>query len=102
LRSKIICRFREAFSRLPEPVEGRAREAYQRFAENPDHPGLRFKRVHPTEPIYSVRIAGGYRALGIREDDMIVCFWSGSNADYDTLNLSPIASVLAKHPETHS
>jgi hypothetical protein len=70
---------------LPEPVKNRGREAYRRFAENPDHPGLRFKRVHPTEPIYSVRITRGYRALGVREDDAIVWFWIGSHAEYDDL-----------------
>jgi hypothetical protein len=85
LRSRTTRRFREAFSRLPEPAKDRAREAYRQFAEDPNHPGLRFKRVHPTEPIYSVRITRGYRALGVREEDAIVWFWIGSHADYDDL-----------------
>jgi len=85
LRSRTTRRFRKAFSRLPEPVKQRAREAYRRFAENPDHPGLRFKRVYPTEPIYSVRISRDYRAVGVREDDTMIWFWIGSHADYDDL-----------------
>ena len=85
MRSRTTPRFRKAFSRLPEPIQERAREAYRRFVENPHHPGLRFKQVHPTEPIYSLRISRDYRALGIREDDAVLLFWIGSHADYDDL-----------------
>lgn len=85
MRSRTTRRFRTAFSRLPEPIKERAREAYRRFAENPDHPGLRFKRIHATEPIYSVRVTRDYRALGIREGDTVVWFWIGSHADHNDL-----------------
>ena len=85
MRSRTTRRFRKAFSHLPEPIKDRTREAYRRFSENPDHPGLRFKRVHSTEPIYSVRITRDYRALGIREGDTVIWFWIGSHADYDDL-----------------
>ena len=44
----------KGLSRLPEPLKERAREAYRRFVENPDHPGLCFRRIHSAEPIYSV------------------------------------------------
>jgi hypothetical protein len=74
LRSTTTRRFRKAFSRLPGPVKDRAREAYRRFVENPNHPGLRFKQVHPTQPVYSVRISQNYRALGVREGDTMVWF----------------------------
>jgi hypothetical protein len=85
LRSTTTRRFREAFARLPEPIKDRARDAYRRFAENPNHPGLRLKRVHSTEPIFSVRITQDYRALGTREGDTMTWFWIGSHADYDDL-----------------
>jgi mRNA-degrading endonuclease RelE of RelBE toxin-antitoxin system len=85
LRSRTTRRFRKAYSRLPEHVRERAQEAYRRFVDNPDHPGLQFKQVHSTQPVYSVRITRGYRALGIREGDTIVWFWIGSHADYDNL-----------------
>ena len=75
----------KGLSRLPEPLKERAREAYRRFVENPDHPGLRFKRIHSTEPIYSVRVTVDYRALGLREDNTMIWFWIGSHADYDEL-----------------
>src|ERR1700756_2318853 len=48
-------------------------------------PSLRFKPVHPTRPIYSVRIGPMYRAVGILESDEIVWYWIGSHADYDKL-----------------
>jgi hypothetical protein len=76
-KSWILGRF-EIQDNPPEPVKERSREAYGQFVENPDHPGLRFKRIHSTEPIYSVRVTKGYRALGLREGDTMVWFWIGT------------------------
>ena len=42
-----------------------------------------FKPVHQREPIYSVRIARNYRALGKLDDKGMLWFWIGSHADYD-------------------
>jgi hypothetical protein len=85
VKSRTSERFRVALGRLPERVQDRAREAYRLFARDPAHPGLRFKSVHSSQPIYSVRIGLGYRALGVRTGDEIVWFWIGSHADYDDL-----------------
>jgi hypothetical protein len=49
------------------------------------HPGVAFKRVHATEAIYPVRITRGYRALGLRDGDLVMWFWIGSYAGYDKL-----------------
>jgi hypothetical protein len=38
-----------------------------------------------TEPIDSVRISRGYRALGLRDGDLVTWFWIGSHTDYDKL-----------------
>ena len=78
-------RFRKAFGKLSSHVQRQARAAYQLFRQDPHHPSLRFKRVHPTKPIYSVRIGLDYRALGVRDGEDIVWFWIGSHADYDKL-----------------
>ena len=83
--SRTTERFRAAFSQLPASVQRQVRAAYRRFRENPHHPGLHFKPVHPTQPIYSVRISRDYRAVGIRDADEIVWFWIGSHADYNQL-----------------
>jgi mRNA-degrading endonuclease RelE of RelBE toxin-antitoxin system len=85
LTSKTTKRFREALAALPEHVRAQAQSAYRLFQQDPRHPSLQFKQVHPTRPIYSVRVGLGYRALGVREADVIVWFWIGSHADYDRL-----------------
>ena len=76
-------RFRKALKHLPPRVQRQAKEAYKLFSTDPHHPSLRFKSVHSTRPIYSVRITTDYRALGIRDGDEIIWFWIGSHADYD-------------------
>jgi hypothetical protein len=85
VKSHTTRRFRDTLNALPEDVQRQARSAYRVFVDDPFHPSLHFKQVHPTQPIYSVRISLDYRALGIREGDEIVWFWIGSHADYDRL-----------------
>ena len=85
MNSHTTRRFRQLFAQLPEAVQRQAREAYSRFRQDPFHPSLRFRRVHPTRPIYSVRISLAYRSLGVQEGDEIVWFWIGSHADYDKM-----------------
>ncbi len=48
--------FRALYRLLPESVRQQARQAYELFECNPQHPSLRFRRVHPTRPIYSARV----------------------------------------------
>jgi hypothetical protein len=85
VNSRTSERFRLAFGRLPARVQTRARTAYRLFRQDPSHPSLRFKQVHPSRPIYSVRIGLAYRALGVRDGDEIIWFWIGSHSDYDQL-----------------
>jgi len=85
VNSRTSQRFRSSFERLPPKVQARARAAYRLFREFPFHPSLRLKQVHPTLPIYSVRVGVSYRALGVREGDDLVWFWIGSHSDYDHL-----------------
>lgn len=85
MKSHTTERFRKLFAALPESVREQAREAYRFFRENPQHPGLQFKRVHPTKPIYSARVNIDYRVLGVRDGEEIAWFWIGSHDDYDKL-----------------
>lgn len=86
MTSRTTSRFRKALASLPAPVRKQARDAYQQFQRDRQHPGLRFKQVHATLPIYSARIGLHYRALGERQGDAtIVWFWIGSHAEYDQL-----------------
>lgn len=85
MTSRTTERFRDALGTLPAHVRGRARDAYRVFRDNPAHPSLRFKRVHPKLPIYSARIGLGYRALATVDDNVAVWFWIGTHAEYDKL-----------------
>lgn len=85
MRSPTTARFRKALAALPEDVRQQAGTAYKQFTNDPWHTSLRYKRVHPSQPIYSVRVAKGYRALGGRDGDVMVWFWIGSHADYNQL-----------------
>ena len=85
MKSRTTRRFRRCFAELSPAVQRQARDAYRLFRNNPHHPGLRFKKVHPTEPIYSVRISTTYRALGVLRGDEILWFWIGSHSDYERL-----------------
>jgi len=85
LKSRRTKRFRDALEALPAATRRQARDAYRLFASNPHHPSLRFKQVHPTQPVFSVRIGRSYRALGVQSGDAIVWFWIGTHAEYDKL-----------------
>ena len=85
MKSRTTEDFRKAFSKLPEEIRRLAKRNYRLWRENPNHPSLQFKKVHPSEPIYSVRIGLHYRAVGLLEEDTMIWFWIGSHAEYDTL-----------------
>jgi hypothetical protein len=70
---------------LPEHVREQARQAYALFQQDPHHPSLRFRRVHPTRPIFSARVGIDYRVVGIRDGNDIFWFWIGSHSEYDRL-----------------
>jgi hypothetical protein len=85
MTSKTTKRFRDALAKLPKEIRRQAQESYQRFAQEPQHPSLRFKKVHATEPIFSARINIDYRAVGVVEGETIVWFWVGTHAAYEKL-----------------
>jgi hypothetical protein len=68
---------------LPPDVQSLAAKAYQLWLADPWHPGLQFKQVDNAEPIYSVRIGLGYRALGVRSGSTVTWFWIGKHEMYD-------------------
>ena len=85
MKSRTTAQFRKQLSVLPEEVQRQAKNAYQQFRRDPWHNSLRFKQVHPRQPIYSVRITKGYRAVGKRDEKGVLWFWIGSHAAYDKL-----------------
>ncbi|MGK7924516.1 MAG: type II toxin-antitoxin system RelE/ParE family toxin [Spirulina sp.] len=85
MKSVTTEQFRKLFADLPERIQEQTRTAYRQFKKDPNHPSLRFKKVHPTLPIYSARISKNYRAIGQLHEGAIVWFWVGSHAEYDRL-----------------
>lgn len=81
--SRTTGRFWKAYHQLDENVQEKARRAYELFEKDPQHPSLHFKKVHPTEPLYSVRVSLSHRALGVRDGNEIVWFWIGSHDEYE-------------------
>jgi len=77
--------FRKTFEQLPEQIPQQARAAYRLFRHDPAHPSLRFKKVHPSQPVYSAPVGRSYRALAVLEGERLTWFWIGSHADYEDM-----------------
>ena len=90
MKSRTTASFRKCLQTLPPEIRESARKAYKLFSQNPGHPSLRFKKVHATDPIYSARITGGYRAVCVLDkdtdgDQVAIWFFIGSHADFDKI-----------------
>jgi len=85
VKSRTRPSFWRAYARLTEANRKSARRAYALFAENPDHPSLRFKKLGGHDRVWSVRINEQYRAIGERTGDTIVWVWIGTHNDFDNL-----------------
>jgi len=85
VNSRLTEDFVGCFRRLPDEIKKLARKNYRLWRANPSHPSLQFKRVHQTEPIYSVRVGRGHRAVGLLEQNTISWFWIGKHDDYEKI-----------------
>jgi len=85
MNSVVTKGFLERLGTLPDSVRRQASRANDLWRTDPSHPSLQFKRVSQRQPIDSVRVGLGHRALGHWEGDTITWFWIGSHAEYDTL-----------------
>ncbi len=85
MKSKTTDRFWKCYSELSVTIKKQAKKAYRLFISDPYHPGLHFKRIHSSQPIFSVRITRDYRAIGILHDNEILWFWIGSHSEYGKL-----------------
>jgi len=77
--------FRSLFASASPERQARIRAAYRQWAQNPAHPSLRFKKVHPRLPISSARVDLDWRAVGVLESDTLVWFRVGPHAQYEAL-----------------
>jgi hypothetical protein len=85
VKSRVTKDFRKRLDQLPSDARDQAARAYALWVSDPYHPSLQFKRVSQSQPIYSVRVGIGHRALGLRRGEQIDWFWIGSHAEYDEL-----------------
>jgi hypothetical protein len=89
MTSRTTEEFWQRYLRLPARVRQTVRQCYALWQANHSHPGLHFKQVHPSFPLYSVRVGMHHRAVGLREqvdgEDTIVWFFVGTHAEYDQL-----------------
>lgn len=85
MKSVTTKRFRKEYTGLSEHIQDQTRKAYKLWRKNPFHPGLQFKQVHDTQPVYSVRVSLSYRALGVKEKNTMIWFWIGSHTEYDKM-----------------
>ena len=85
MKSVTTEKFRLLFASASADRQLRIKSAYRLWKENPAHPSLRFKKVHPRLPIYSARVDLDWRAVGILEADMLVWFWVGPHPQYEAL-----------------
>jgi hypothetical protein len=83
--SQVRPSFWRAYERLGPSVKVCARAAYQLFANDPDHPSLRFKKLQRGSDIWSVRINDQYRAVGVRSGNTIEWIWIGAHNEFDNL-----------------
>ena len=75
--------FWRAYAALDPRVQMAARRAYQLFAQDPEHPSLRFKKLQGYENVWSVRINEQFRAIGARVGDTMEWAWIGSHNEFD-------------------
>ena len=77
--------FWKHYHQLPKEIQQLADKAYLFFKENPEHPGLQFKKVGKKQAVYSARVTDYYRALGLIEGKNIYWFWVGNHDSYERL-----------------
>ena len=85
MQSRTSARFRALYDSLPKPMQEKSKASYRLWSTDPAHPSLRFKKVHTTRPINSLRIDLDGRAIGVLNGDIVVWFWIGPHAEYEKL-----------------
>lgn len=85
MKSATTPEFWQCYRGLPKAVQQLALENYRLWRADRRHPGLHFKRLQTSSPLYSVRVGLHYRALGLLQGDVVTWFWIGTHAEYDRL-----------------
>jgi hypothetical protein len=72
VKSQLAADFISCFRGLPARIQRLARKNYKLWKVNPSHPSVQFKLVGKRMPVYSIRVGIGWRALGLKVDNVIV------------------------------
>lgn len=81
--SRVTPSFRRLLAALDAADQRAARRAYRRFAENPAHNSLHFKKLAGHGNLWSVRVTLNVRAVGERSGDTIEWVWIGSHNEFN-------------------
>ena len=71
------------FDALPQHIQRVARDKFRLWHREPFHPSLHFKELR--KDIWSARVTDSYRALALRDGELIVWFWIGTHEQYERL-----------------
>lgn len=85
MNSKTLPSFWRCYHQLPADVRKTATDASRLFSSNPNHPSLRFSRMHWDPRYWYARVSRNYRAVGIVNGNTITWVWIGSHADFDKM-----------------
>ena len=77
--------FRQLYRQVPLERRRKIQRAFHRWRQNPQHPSLRFKKVHPMLPIYSARVDLDWSAVGVLNEGTMIWFWVGSHKSYEMM-----------------
>jgi hypothetical protein len=66
-------------------LQSKARQIYRDWKTDPFNPQFSFKQVNSKRSIFSIRIALKYRALAVKQNNIMIWFWIGSHEDYNNL-----------------
>ncbi len=95
LRSR---RFKQLYRQLPPEIRKLAKQNYQLWKNNPSHPSLHFKSIHPKHlNIWSVRVGENHRALALWETETVEWIWIGNHREYEKILRNIKAVTQAKY-----
>jgi hypothetical protein len=81
--SRATPHFWELYGRLPALIKTAARDAYQKFRQDPTNPSLHLERLLFERRAWSVRVTLSYRAVALRDGDLWIWVWIGNHQEFD-------------------
>ena len=85
MRHMTLPRFWQHYRQLPKEIQNLADKNFDLLKADPHHPSLHLKKVGKKKQLWSVRVGGQYRALGVDKPEGILWFWIGPHSTHDKL-----------------